>query len=57
MEEVKKKRAPARGCCWCSERRKDENGRNYCPHIQCPLEKEDIEWWKKVGGKSLIQEG
>ena len=56
MEKIKRKKSTSRGCYMCTERKVDFMGHNFCPHIKCPFEKKELEWWKDVGGKSLIEE-
>lgn len=56
MKAIKKKKSTSRGCYMCTERTKDVYGRQCCKHLQCPFEKKELEWWKDVGGKTLIEE-
>lgn len=56
MEKIKRKKSTSRGCYMCTERKVDYMGHNFCPHIKCPFEKKELEWWKDVGGKTLIEE-
>lgn len=47
-----------KGCKLCADAYRDKYGCVKCKHINCPYEeKEELKWWQKVGGKTLIPEG
>lgn len=41
-------------CKDCSERKKDANGKLYCPHFSCVFSESDLKFYREVGGATLI---
>lgn len=55
VKKITNKRSMSKGCYICTEKRVDSAGHSFCPHFRCPFEEKDLEWWKDVGGKVLIE--
>ena len=43
-----------RKCTDCVDRRWDEEGKPYCPHVECAYSQSELEWWRRVGGETII---
>ena len=41
-------------CTDCAERKHDENGKLYCPPLKCVFTDSDLEFYREVGGATLI---
>lgn len=41
-------------CRECAERKRDENGKLYCPHIKCIFGEDELKFWRDIGGAILI---
>ena len=55
MAKLKRGETIMHGCYLCTERKRREDGKPYCPHEVCPFDKQEIKWWKDTGGKTLIE--
>lgn len=42
------------GCRQCTERKRNDEGKLFCPHLQCIFEESDLKFWREVGGATLI---
>ena len=41
-------------CRDCAERKKNESGILYCPHLKCVFTDNDLKFYREVGGATLI---
>ncbi len=41
-------------CLDCTERKKNDSGRFYCPHTKCVFTDGDLKFYREVGGATLI---
>ena len=41
-------------CKDCTERKRNDNGLLFCPHLKCIFEDCDLKLWREAGGKTLI---
>lgn len=48
MEKIKSK------CRDCVERKKNEEGKLFCPHVDCIFSDSDLKFYREVGGATLI---
>ena len=45
----------AKSKCWdCTERKRNSYGILFCPHIQCIFGEDELNFYKEVGGATLI---
>ncbi len=41
-------------CKDCAEKKRDERGTFYCPHVNCVFSDDDLKFWREVGGATLV---
>ena len=41
-------------CRDCAERKRNDEGKLYCPHLECISGEVELNFWRNVGGATLI---
>lgn len=41
-------------CYYCTERKRDDKGKLFCPHSKCIFGESELNFWRDVGGATLI---